>query len=109
MLIDHQGRTQPQGIFSRSQYQEALSKRGIDDRIAQALRALLGVLMLNDFNADHQTAATNVAHDLEFAAPAGQARENVFAHAASVGDVFGFEQAQGDQRGGYTHRVPPKR
>ncbi len=75
-------------------------KRAVDDAVAQIRGALLGLLVPDDFDADHEAFAANVAHDAELAGPATQASQQIIAHAPGVFHVFVLDQSQGRERRG---------
>src|SRR5260370_19705336 len=80
-------------------------KRPIDDGVAQIRILILGARITNDFNADYQSAASDVADDLEVFRPISKASEEVVSHAAGVFLVLAFDQVHGGQRGCQTHWV----
>src|SRR5260370_42380534 len=77
-------------------------KRQIDDGVAQIRSLFLGARITNDFNADHQSAASAVADDLEVFRPISKASAAAVSHAAGVFLVPAFGQVHGGPRGGVT-------
>src|SRR5712691_3193990 len=107
-LIDQERRRQANGVLTCTEHQQPFVKCQIDDQIAQIGAFFLGPLIPDDFDANHQSASTYIANDLEVFRPVCEAREKVVAHATSVFLVLTFDQVHGCQCCRKAHRVSTK-
>ena len=71
-------------------------------------RAIFGLLIAHQLEADHQPQAPHVADVPEPLGPIAQPIENVAADLRRVGDQFTFEQFDGRQRRRHRHGIPAK-
>src|SRR6266849_9618157 len=109
LFVDDQRRGEADSVGAGAEDEQALVEGEVDDRAAQVGGFFLSALVADDFDADHETAAANVAHDFEFFGPVGHAREEIVAHAARVLFVLGFDEFHGGERGGDAHGIAAER
>ena len=83
-------------------------ERAIDDVIAEVGGFFFCFLVADNFDADHQAAAADVADDFEFVFPARGFLEDVIAKPACVFAVFRFDEFKGGQAAAMHTGLPPK-
>src|SRR5260370_6647686 len=104
-LVDQQRRREADRVGASAENEQAFVEGGVDDGIAQIGCFFLGALVADDFHADHQTPATDVAYDFEFFGPVGHFGEEIVAHAAGILFVLRFDEVHRCQRSGDADRV----
>src|ERR1700728_2847937 len=100
VLVDDERRGKADGVFSAAEDEEAALEGEIDNAVAQERGGFPGLLILHDFDADHEAASTDVANDGMFCRPVVQAREHLLALSFSVGEALALEDVDGRERGG---------
>src|SRR5262249_9603846 len=106
LLVNHERWRKPNGVFARPEHQQSLREGQGYDVIAEVRSFLPGFLVADDFDADHQPFAANVAHDSVPLAPPGQATENELAHAPCVFEILPLDETDRRKRRGDAHGVP---
>ena len=108
LFVNQKRRGEANSVDAGAENEEALVERGLDDAVAEVVGALFGFLVADDFDADHQAAAANIADDFVFLGPARGLAQDEIAYAGSVRDVSAFEEIHGGERGGDADGIATK-
>src|SRR6266702_3987087 len=106
---DEQRRTQPDAGFATAQQKQAMLERQIDHVIAQRRNRIAALLILNQFDGEHQSAPAGVAYIGILLNPGMEARQHPSADCGGVLQAFALENVEGGERSGNGHRIAAKR
>ena len=105
-LVTIERRRDADGARPAAQEENAPLEGQFDDAVALGRAIFLRLLVFDDFDADHQAAAANVAHDFVLLRPVRHALHHVIADFGGVlHQLLAFDHVEGGQRGRDADRI----
>jgi len=100
VLVDDEWRTETDGGFAATKDEKAALEGEIDYLIAHGSYWCAGLLVFDEFDADHEASSANVTDGGMLGYPSVQAFEHLFAYGSGVLHAFALEDVHGGESSG---------